>query len=353
MIHNLTAEAVPGVAHLRRRLRARVVAEGVGDEGRPPDLARRAERQDLPGVRRAQGQRHRRQVHLPRRRSDRAARQHVHGAERRRAGEDVRPPAPRRPLRHVLGDARRPDQEDLHVEGEVLRARGRGVVGRVDDDHARRLGRGGEGGRHAEHLRRPTTRAGRRGTSRWDSASCGCTTARAATTRSRGTIDQQGVLTHGHLPENDNHGGKPTTTFADRARRGVGSAGHDASRSAASSTAPATSPPTARSRPSPRASTITFDNFDAGDQNVWHSITACKAPCTGSTGIAYPLADADVQFDSGQLGTGGHRPRRAATTWSTPADLAPGTYTYFCRIHPFMRGAFRVVPPPSSSSTPK
>ncbi len=42
-----------------------------------------------------------------------------------------------------------------------------------------------------------------------------------------GTIDQKGVLTHGHLPENDNHGGKATTTFADRARRRVGSAGHD------------------------------------------------------------------------------------------------------------------------------
>ena len=30
-----------------------------------------------------------------------------------------------------------------------------------------------------------------------------------------GTIDQKGVLTHGHLPENDNHGGKATTTLAD------------------------------------------------------------------------------------------------------------------------------------------
>jgi hypothetical protein len=31
-------------------------------------------------------------------------------------------------------------------------------------------------------------------------------------------------------------------------------------------------------------------------------------------------------------------------TWQTPRNLAPGTYTYFCRIHPFMRGSFRVVP---------
>jgi plastocyanin len=29
-------------------------------------------------------------------------------------------------------------------------------------------------------------------------------------------------------------------------------------------------------------------------------------------------------------------------TWKTPRDLGPGTYTYFCRVHPFMRGAFRV-----------
>ena len=81
---------------------------------------------------------------------------------------------------------------------------------------------------------------------------------------------------------------------------------------------------------------------------MWHSITACKAPCTASTGIAYPLADATVQFDSGELGTGGP-PTSGSTTWSTPADLTPGTYTYFCRIHPFMRGAFRVLPPAPSA----
>ncbi len=29
--------------------------------------------------------------------------------------------------------------------------------------------------------------------------------------------------------------------------------------------------------------------------------------------------------------------------YRTPKNLRPGTYTYFCRVHPFMRGAFRVV----------
>jgi len=28
---------------------------------------------------------------------------------------------------------------------------------------------------------------------------------------------------------------------------------------------------------------------------------------------------------------------------ATPPDLAPGRYTYYCRIHPWMRGAFEVV----------
>ena len=50
-----------------------------------------------------------------------------------------------------------------------------------------------------------------------------------------------------------------------------------------------------------------------------------------------------MKFDSGELGTGGARRPPADVTWTTPADLPPGTYTYFCRIHPFMRGAFRVV----------
>jgi plastocyanin len=50
-----------------------------------------------------------------------------------------------------------------------------------------------------------------------------------------------------------------------------------------------------------------------------------------------------VVFDSGQLGNAG-QPTAGRVTWSTPTDLPAGTYTYFCRIHPFMRGGFEVVP---------
>jgi plastocyanin len=91
--------------------------------------------------------------------------------------------------------------------------------------------------------------------------------------------------------------------------------------------------------------TVFFRNWDSAAQ-IYHSITACKNPCTASTGISYPLADGPVDFDSGQLGYGPSGLTAAANrdSWETPSDLAPGTYTYFCRVHPFMRGALRVKP---------
>ena len=54
--------------------------------------------------------------------------------------------------------------------------------------------------------------------------------------------------------------------------------------------------------------------------------------------------DGPVDFDSGVLGFGPQGFTAAANVdeWITPPDLPAGTYTYFCRIHPFMRGAFRV-----------
>jgi hypothetical protein len=94
---------------------------------------------------------------------------------------------------------------------------------------------------------------------------------------------------------------------------------------------------------------------DALENGIWHTITACKAPCTGDTGVAYPLADADIQFDSGQLGKAGV-PTAGRLDWSIPTDLPLGTYTYFCRVHPSMRGAFRVATdapaPTPATSTP-
>ena len=161
-------------------------------------------------------------------------------------------------------------------------------------------------------------------------------------------VDQAGVLTHGHLPENDRHGGTKTA-LSDPRKTGagpltanipIGSFEYGAGDLGTKGKIPTVE----------EGQSITFDNLDAGDQRVWHSITACKAPCTASTGVAYPLADATVQFDSGQLGNAGP-PTTGVETWSTPNDLDPGTYTYFCRVHPFIRGAFRVLPPGTSGGS--
>ena len=65
-----------------------------------------------------------------------------------------------------------------------------------------------------------------------------------------------------------------------------------------------------------RGKRLTFVNRDARRRpNVFHTITACKAPCNRETGIAYPLANGPVDFDSGELGFGpaGSRRRPTAT----------------------------------------
>ena len=70
-------------------------------------------------------------------------------------------------------------------------------------------------------------------------------------------------------------------------------------------------------------------------------MTSCQNPCGLNTGISYPLANGAGDFDSGQLGIGD--PGNGSLDWSTPEGLKPGIYTYYCRIHPFMRGVFRVI----------
>jgi plastocyanin len=154
----------------------------------------------------------------------------------------------------------------------------------------------------------------------------------------------RGVLTHGHLPENDHHGGSPTTLpDATRLPDGprtptVAISGFAYEQGDLSSTGALGLPPVV----SP-GQPLTFVNDDAA-QNVFHTITACRAPCTATTGIAFPLADGAGGFDSGELGFGppGFTPAANRKQWQTPPTLVDGTYTFFCRVHPFMRGAFRV-----------
>ena len=169
-------------------------------------------------------------------------------------------------------------------------------------------------------------------------------------------VDIPGQPTHGHLPEDGNHGGQPTslpdpTKLPDgqAVQNGAGIANFvympgDLSETGALGNPPVVAP----------GQSLEFTNFDAG-ASIPHTVTACEAPCNGSTGISYPLANGPHQFDSGQLDYGPPNVTAAAqrSTWSTPSNLPPGTYTYFCRIHPFMRGAFRVAGTPIAAAKAK
>ena len=204
-----------------------------------------------------------------------------------------------------------------------------------------------------------------------------------------GTVDQTDYLTHGHLPENSD----PAAT------RRVNKAYIDALQYR---TGPFVSKITIRNFGYSRGDLtlpgkqglpsivqgqqLTFVNKDAPLTVRFHTVTACKAPCNRGSGIGFPLANGTGLFDSGELGFGAtintlalgglgdkstpvsavvNSPTDSANcntapissltkliqvgcvgtaTWKTPKNLGPGTYTYFCRIHPFMRGAFRVVP---------
>ncbi|MBK5231646.1 MAG: hypothetical protein JJE13_01500 [Thermoleophilia bacterium] len=164
-------------------------------------------------------------------------------------------------------------------------------------------------------------------------------------------VDEKGIINHGHYAENNDHGGTTPTIGPDPATLpdGLASGGPfdigGYSYEAGNFRLPgeAGRPPVVK-----QGQSFTFQ-LTAGDANqeIWHSLTSCKSPCNKSTGIAYPIADGEFQFDSGQLGNlngNAAPPTVGRTTWSTPANLPVGTHTFFCRIHPLMRGAFRVKP---------
>ena len=162
-------------------------------------------------------------------------------------------------------------------------------------------------------------------------------------------IPAKNVLTHGHLAENDNHGGELTTLPDPRLLPGaptpaapIGIEEYEYGQGDLDGAGSAANPPKVKAGQS-----LTFLNHDAEpDENTFHTITACRAPCNRSTGIAYPISNGPVTFDSGQLGfnyAGFNAPAVERDTWTTPKDLEPGDYSYFCRVHPFMRGSFRVV----------
>lgn len=173
-----------------------------------------------------------------------------------------------------------------------------------------------------------------------------------------------GVLTHGRLPENIDTGAGAALGLPSPARLRTGRkypkqismrsflyapGGFSASRRF----------PVSLMRPPLVRTPLLFRNFDAlaamtQEQQVWHTVTSCRQPCNKDSGVSYPLADG--RFDSGQMGfginnispafSGGYgylngNVTTGSSTWRTP-KLSKGNYSYFCRIHPFMRGSFRV-----------
>jgi len=208
-----------------------------------------------------------------------------------------------------------------------------------------------------------------------------------------GDVDQTDYLTHGRLPENVDIGVRrpnPGLSNPLRLRRGplrdrVVIKNFAFQQGDLTLRGKRGLPPTV-----PQGRQLTFVNEDDPLTIRFHTITACKSPCNLTGGIGYPLAGGPGLFDSGELGfgptlsstlystgNGDTLPITAAApvpaplarcsdvpglvkivsngcvgkaTWRTPKTLKPGLYTYFCRIHPFMRGAFRVTPGASSKS---
>lgn len=152
-------------------------------------------------------------------------------------------------------------------------------------------------------------------------------------------VDKPGALTHGHLNENRVHGGKATGAPDPR---DIASGPFSSNMSVAAfgyQPQGFTAGQRGKTPVVKEGQSLTFVSLDA-KKDIYHSITSCAAPCNKSTGIGYPVANGKVGFDSGQLGY--RVPAVGTDEWATPKNLKPGTYTYFCRIHPFMRGAFRV-----------
>ena len=172
-------------------------------------------------------------------------------------------------------------------------------------------------------------------------------------------LDEHGEVTHGRLRENEYFGGNYSlgvklSSFPDCFTHKVVIANFMYAPGDFSATGANHCTPTVR-----QGQQLTFVNDDASPlapgnplnpstaymMSIFHTVTSCQSPCGLNTGISYPLANGAGGFDSGQLGLG--TPATGKLSWSTSAKLPPGTYTFYCRIHPWMRGVFRII----SSST--
>ncbi|MFL5895282.1 MAG: hypothetical protein ACJ76Z_09220 [Thermoleophilaceae bacterium] len=157
-------------------------------------------------------------------------------------------------------------------------------------------------------------------------------------------IDTRGVVTHGHLPENNHHGGDNVRPLPTKLGPRVEQINIDNFQYRPGDLSQSDSIPTVSA-----SKQLVFDNHDAS-VGIWHTVTSCAPPCSGEAGISYPLADSMPAIDSLELGwtpMPDIQPASNRVEYKLVPDkggLHPGdTVTYFCRVHPFMRGAFKVV----------
>ena len=205
-------------------------------------------------------------------------------------------------------------------------------------------------GRRAQRLRHVRHRSARRGTSRWRSCRPCSTPAGRGADPFATDVDVEGQVTHGHLPENDDHGGRPPRRPARPARllaRAVARRrqGRDPGLRLRPGRPDSTRParPPGAGAPGPRPH-VRQPRRAAHDLPHDHRLQGALQPRRRASPTRSP--NGKVDFDSGELGFGPRGFTAAANrdTWTTPKGLKPGTYTYFCRVHPFMRGAFKVKP---------
>jgi hypothetical protein len=164
-----------------------------------------------------------------------------------------------------------------------------------------------------------------------------------------GKLCEVGLLTHGHYKENGNHAGadgkwdlKPGQQTNEVAIADFQYFPGDLSQ---------------KSMGVPQVKLGTNLQFlNTEGAGIYHTITTCAYPCLGTTSASFPVPDGStnqgrqIDFDSSELGIGAPEIGAASQKldWSLPVDQKNGfkageVVTYFCRIHPFMRGAFEVT----------
>jgi plastocyanin len=107
-----------------------------------------------------------------------------------------------------------------------------------------------------------------------------------------------------------------------------------------------------------RGDVLTFVNDDVA-ATVRHTVTSCEWPCNGPYVANYPQPDG--VFDSGKIGnfdpidgggvvtSGGPLAglglaEEAEPVWDLDtSELEPGLYSFYCRVHPWMRGSLQVT----------